>query len=58
MLLMVLMCLECLRVRMRGGLHCCVGMAEMVVMVEVPLLVTVGVENLKCPWCECFGHVE
>jgi hypothetical protein len=36
---MVLMCLECPRVRMRGGLHCCVGivvMAEMVVMVEVP----------------------
>ena len=39
----VLMCLVCLRVRMKGDLHCCVGMAEMVAMVEVPLLVMVGV---------------
>ena len=61
MLLMVLTCLECLRVRMRVGLHCCVvivEMAEMVVMVVVPPWVMAVVVNLKCPWCGCFGHVE
>ena len=52
------MCLVYLRVRMKGDLHCCVGMAEMVVMVEVPLMVMAVVVNLWCPWCGCFDRAE